>query len=95
MWLISIKVGVKAKVEQIHFNLFGHGFAQIHTDSLNVFRLRRMGTCAISNASKLKTNDLMRISQTEIPWPPCPFAEGNELFFLNPCLSVFICVPKK
>jgi hypothetical protein len=66
--IISIKVGVKAEIKQIHFNLLGHGLARIHTDSLNDFRLRRMGTCAIADPSKLQAEDLERISQTEIPW---------------------------
>ena len=45
--------GVKAEIKQIHFNLLGHGLARIHTDSLNYIRLRRMGTCAIADPSKL------------------------------------------
>ena len=44
-WIISIKVGVKAEIKQIHFNLLGHGWARIHTDSSIDIRLGRMGTC--------------------------------------------------
>jgi len=81
MRIISKKVGVKAKIRQIHFYLLGHGLARIYTDSLNDIRQRRMGTCAIAGPSILKTEDLMRISRTEIPWSHALLPKAKKYSF--------------
>ena len=52
-------------MKHIHFYLLGHGLTPIHTDNLNDIHLQRMGICAITDPSKLKIDDLIRISRTE------------------------------